>query len=81
MASKRGTGSVQRISISLAEPVFLELDRMVAERGLENRSKAIAEMISRVVLERREATGDPVMSAGELWRRSSLSWRGSIEKK
>ena len=62
MASKRGSGSVQRISISLPEPVFLELDRMVAERGLENRSKAIAEMISRVVLERREATGDPVMA-------------------
>jgi CopG family transcriptional regulator, nickel-responsive regulator len=62
MASKRGTGSVQRISISLPDPVFRDLDQMVAERGLENRSKAIAEMISRFVLERREASGDPVMA-------------------
>ena len=35
---------------------------MVAERGLENRSKAIAEMISRFVLERRGAAGHPVMA-------------------
>jgi CopG family nickel-responsive transcriptional regulator len=64
MANKRGTASVQRISISLPEPVFRELDRMVADRGLENRSKAIAEMISRFILERREASGngDPVMA-------------------
>jgi CopG family transcriptional regulator, nickel-responsive regulator len=62
MSNKSGTGSVQRISISLPEPVFRELDQMVAERGLENRSKAIAEMISRFVLERREASGDPVMA-------------------
>ena len=57
-----GTGSVQRISVSLPEGIFRELDQMVAERGLENRSKAIAEMISRFVLERREASGDPVMA-------------------
>jgi CopG family nickel-responsive transcriptional regulator len=53
---------VQRISVSLPEPVFWELDQMVAERGLENRSKAIAEMISRSLLERREASGNPVMA-------------------
>ena len=62
LGNKRGTGSVQRISISLPEGIFRELDRMVAERGLENRSKAIAEMISRFVLERRGAAGDPVMA-------------------
>jgi CopG family nickel-responsive transcriptional regulator len=56
------TGSVQRISVSLPEGIFRELDQMVAERGLENRSKAIAEMISRFVLERREGSGDPVMA-------------------
>jgi CopG family nickel-responsive transcriptional regulator len=62
LGNRRGTGSVQRISISLPEGIFRELDQMVAERGLENRSKAIAEMISRFVLERREATGDPIMA-------------------
>lgn len=58
--NRRAAGSVQRISISLPEGIFRELDRMVAERGLENRSKAIAEMISHFVLERREASGDRV---------------------
>jgi metal-responsive CopG/Arc/MetJ family transcriptional regulator len=46
LGNKRGMGSLQRISISLLEGIFRELDRMVADRGLENRSKAIAEMIS-----------------------------------
>ena len=41
LGNKRGTGSVQRISISLPEGIFRELDQMVAERGLEN------EMISK----------------------------------
>ncbi|HEY5706954.1 MAG TPA: ribbon-helix-helix protein, CopG family [Terrimicrobiaceae bacterium] len=62
LGRRRGTGKVQRISISLPEGIFRELDEMVAERGLENRSKAIAEMIARFVLERREAAGDPVMA-------------------
>ncbi len=55
--------NVQRISVSLPEEVFRELDAMVAERGLENRSKAIAEMISHFTLQHREAeTGDAVMA-------------------
>lgn len=48
--------------MSLPETVFRELDQMVAQRGLENRSKAIAEMILHFVLARREASGDPVMA-------------------
>jgi metal-responsive CopG/Arc/MetJ family transcriptional regulator len=50
LGNRRDTGSVQRINISLPEGIFRELDQMVAERGLENRSKAIAEMLSRFVL-------------------------------
>jgi CopG family transcriptional regulator, nickel-responsive regulator len=60
--AKRATGCVRRVSISLPEDVFRELDEMVAERGLENRSKAIAEMISYFALKRREAQGDAVMA-------------------
>lgn len=60
--SRRRGGSVRRISVSLPEGVFRELDEMVAQRGLENRSKAIAEMISHFVLARRETAGDPVMA-------------------
>ena len=55
LGNRRDTGSVPRINISLPEGIFRELDQMVAERGLENRSKAIAEMLSRFVLERRRA--------------------------
>jgi len=57
------TDNIQRISISLPGDVFRQLDEMVEERGLDNRSKAIAEMISHFALERREsAGGDPVMA-------------------
>jgi hypothetical protein len=62
LGSRRSTGSVRRISISLPERIFRQLDQMVAQRGLENSSKAIAEMISHFVLTRREAVGDQVMA-------------------
>lgn len=64
-ASKKRTPkeSIQRISISLPGDVFRELDEMVEERGLDNRSKAIAEMISHFALQRREESDeDPVMA-------------------
>jgi CopG family nickel-responsive transcriptional regulator len=58
-----GEGGIQRISVSLPAEVFRQLDEMVAERGLENRSKAIAEMISHFALQRRETSeGNPVMA-------------------
>ncbi len=61
--SRPNAESIQRISISLPDGVFRELDEMVAERGLDNRSKAIAEMITHFALQRREAAdGDPVMA-------------------
>jgi len=60
---RSGEGNIQRISISLPEDVFRELDEMVTARGLENRSKAIAEMISHFALQRMEsASGDPIMA-------------------
>lgn len=60
--SRRHAQSVRRISVSLPEGIFRELDQLVAQRRLENRSKAIAEMISHFVLARREAYGDQVMA-------------------
>ena len=59
---KRSDGTVQRISISLPENVFKDLDELVVARGLENRSRAIAEMINYFVLKHRETTGDPVVA-------------------
>jgi CopG family nickel-responsive transcriptional regulator len=62
--TRRADGNVQRISVSLPESIFRDLDAMVAERGLENRSKAIAEMISQAALQRRETTAGKSVMAG-----------------
>ncbi|MGC1480863.1 MAG: ribbon-helix-helix protein, CopG family [Chthoniobacterales bacterium] len=64
--SRRTDGNVQRISVSLPEPIFRALDEMVAQRGLENRSKAIAEMISQADLQRRETTADNSVMTGTI---------------
>ena len=55
---------VKRISISLPAGVSRALDLMVADRRLENRSKAVAEMIARSVLERREGADAGTVMAG-----------------
>lgn len=54
---------IQRISISLPRSVFEQIDRLVEKRGLENRSKAIAEMIGECSIEfdQRE-NGDTIMA-------------------
>jgi CopG family transcriptional regulator, nickel-responsive regulator len=56
-SSENSDGKVQRISVSLPASVFHELDQMVAERGLESRSKAIAEMVTQSGLQHREDRG------------------------
>jgi CopG family nickel-responsive transcriptional regulator len=53
---------VQRISVSLPDRAYRELDAMVEERGLENRSKAIVEMITQAVVEHQEDKGDQIMA-------------------
>jgi len=52
----------QRISISLPDSVFRELDEMIGERGIESRSKLISELITQAVLEHQQDKGDLVMS-------------------
>jgi len=53
---------VQRISVSLPDAVFRQLDQMVQERGHESRSKAIADMITHSALEHEEDKGDSIMT-------------------
>ena len=53
---------MQRISVSLPESVFCELDQLVAERGWESRSKAISVMVTQSALEHREEKGDTLMA-------------------
>jgi CopG family transcriptional regulator, nickel-responsive regulator len=61
-AKEEQNSKVQRISVSLPFSVFNELDQMVAERGLESRSKAIAEMVMQFGLNHREDKGIDVMA-------------------
>lgn len=58
--------SVQRISISLPAPIFRQLDRLVEERGLENRSKAIAEMIEESSIEHSQQERSDTIMAGTI---------------
>jgi CopG family nickel-responsive transcriptional regulator len=53
---------VHRISVSLPGTVFRELDHMVERRGLENRSKAIADMIMHCAVDNGEDHGGRVMA-------------------
>jgi CopG family nickel-responsive transcriptional regulator len=54
--------TVQRISISLPDAVYRELDEMIDERGIESRSKLITELINQAVLEHQEDKGDQIMA-------------------
>lgn len=53
---------VSRISISLPEGLLHELDGMVAERGFESRSQAIADMINQQLTEHRKELGQDIMA-------------------
>ena len=53
---------VQRISISLPDAVYRELDEMIDERGIESRSKLITELITQAVTEHQEDKGDQIMA-------------------
>jgi CopG family nickel-responsive transcriptional regulator len=55
-------GGVARISISLPEALLHQLDGMVAERGFESRSQAIADMIHQQITEHREELGQDIMA-------------------
>ncbi len=53
---------VHRISISLPEEVYRELDNLVRARGFTNRSQAIAEMINNSLLEHYKERGAELMA-------------------
>ena len=53
---------VARISVSLPEKLLSQLDSMVAERGFESRSQAIADMINQQLTEHRQELGQDIMA-------------------
>lgn len=53
---------IQRMSVTIPDSLLKSLDQMVAERGFENRSQAVAELIQDRVAEHRQATGNEIMA-------------------
>lgn len=53
---------VSRISVSLPEHLAVELDKMGRERGFENRSQMIAEMINQQIAEHKQDVGNDIMA-------------------
>ena len=53
---------VSRISVSLPEPLLRQLDSMVAVRGFESRSQAIAEMVNQQLVEHKQQLGEEIMA-------------------
>jgi CopG family nickel-responsive transcriptional regulator len=56
------SSGVARISVSLPEALLNQLDSMVAERGFESRSQAIADMINQQLTEHRKQLGQDIMA-------------------
>lgn len=53
---------LERISMTLPSELLTQLDEMVEDRGLPNRSHAIAEMITREITEWQEKLGNELMT-------------------
>jgi CopG family nickel-responsive transcriptional regulator len=60
-ADPKAGSNVTRISMSMPEDLLTELDDMVARRGFESRSQAIATMINDQLLEHKRQLGAQVM--------------------
>lgn len=58
---RRESRPVSRISMSLAEDLLTDLDRMVVERGFESRSHAISEILYQSLIEHKCEHGNEVM--------------------
>lgn len=53
---------VKRVSISLPESVYHQLDSLVAARGFDSRSQAVAEMITQEVADYSARLGNEIMT-------------------
>lgn len=60
--TQNGHAGVSRISISMPERLLRQFDEMVADRGFESRSQAIADMINQQLTEHKEELGHDIMA-------------------
>lgn len=56
------TETAQRITISLPDPVFQQFGELMAERGFQNRSQAIAEVLSQHIADYYSLKGNRLMA-------------------
>lgn len=63
MATEDGNEGVRRVTVSMPDQAFQVLDRLVAERGFESRSQAVAEMIHQHGAQHLGKIGTEVMAA------------------
>lgn len=54
-------GPVSRVTISLSEELLTDLDHVVAERGFQSRSQAVADFVHRALVDTKSEKGDDVM--------------------
>jgi CopG family nickel-responsive transcriptional regulator len=59
---KTNKALVQRISISLQPKLATALDSMVEQRGFQNRSQAVAEMIEQWLIQHQQEDGEAIMA-------------------
>ena len=53
---------IQRMSVTIPAPLLRGLDQLVAERGFENRSQAVSELIQDGIVQHQQETGNEVMA-------------------
>lgn len=62
MAAPPYSDPIQRMSVTIQQSLLQSLDRMVADRGFENRSQAVAELIHDRIAEHQQDTGNEIMA-------------------
>ncbi len=53
---------IQRMSVTIPQSLLESLDRLVVERGFENRSQAVADLIHDGITDYRQDTGNEIMA-------------------
>jgi CopG family transcriptional regulator, nickel-responsive regulator len=63
MAGNENSDGLRRVTVSMQEGTFQALDRLIADRGFESRSQAVAEMIHQHAAQHLGKIGNEVMAA------------------
>jgi CopG family transcriptional regulator, nickel-responsive regulator len=62
MAKEETSEGLRRVTISMCESTYQELDQIITERGFNSRSQAISEMINQQAAEHLGKMGNPIVA-------------------